>query len=87
MILLTFRHSRDVFVKNQFKSWVPKLFGTNVKFDGCEYGNNYPVLRVGTIDFLKVKDEIPTKGLVSIEGKFDVLTQLSLGVRDFKNEL
>uniref|UniRef100_A0A6H2A0W5 Uncharacterized protein n=1 Tax=viral metagenome TaxID=1070528 RepID=A0A6H2A0W5_9ZZZZ len=87
MVLLTFRHGRDVFVKNQFKSWIPKLFGPNVKFDGCRYGNNYPVLRVGTIDFLKVKDEIPTRGLVSIEGQFDLLHQLSLGLRDFKNEI
>uniref|UniRef100_A0A6H2A3L4 Uncharacterized protein n=1 Tax=viral metagenome TaxID=1070528 RepID=A0A6H2A3L4_9ZZZZ len=87
MVLLTFRHSRDVFIKNQFKNWITKLFGTDVKFDGCQYGNNYPTLIVSLPDFLKVKDDIPTRGLVSIEGKFNLIEELSFGVRDFKNEL
>jgi len=86
MIKLTFFHSRDIFNKDKFHNWITELFGENVSFDGCEFGNYYPTIRISHIDFEKQKTKIPATNLIKIKGKFGVLEQLSLGVRDFSND-
>jgi len=54
---------------------------------GFEYGQRHPTIRVSLSDFEKHKDKIPTFNLVRARGEFDMITQLTLGVRNFDNDL
>ena len=84
MIYLTYYYDRDIFNGNKFRKWITDLFGENVKFNGSE-GRKFPKIEISLTDFETNKNKIPTKNLVSIEGKFTLIEQLGLGVRDFKN--
>lgn len=86
MIYLTFYHGRNIFKGNEFASWIKNNFKT-AKFEGFEYGHYMPMISVTLQEFDAGKDFIPTKNLIRVEGKFDVLTQLVYGVRNFKNEV
>ena len=96
MIYITFRHSRDLFNKNYFKGWVYRVFNFSIedaerpiKFEGCEYGNNYPKISMDTTTFEEVKHKIPVsslKKITKITGVFNIIEQLTLGVRDFSND-
>ena len=83
MIHLTFYHSREIFKGSEFAPWVTKLFPQGVKFEGTECGNYSPTISVTLRDFENAKDRIPTRNLTRIQGKFNTLEQLALGVRDF----
>ena len=85
MIYLTYTYSRDIFKGQNFVKWVYDLFGENARFYGYEYGNRYPILKIGVVDFEKVKDKIPTKNLVKISGSFNAIEWL-LGYREFSND-
>ena len=86
MIYLTFYHGRNIFQGGgNFKPWLSKLF-KSFKFEGFEYGHYLPTISVSRQEFEANKEYIPTANLVRIEGKFDVLEQMTLGVRNFKNE-
>ena len=50
MLYLTFTHSRDIFRKNEFQTWVKTWF-KSARFEGCEYGNHYPTIKVSFIEF------------------------------------
>ena len=54
---LLYRHSRDIFIGNKFKSFVYKYF-KDVRFKGCEYGNNFPTITISNWD--EIKDTLPT---------------------------
>ena len=98
MIYITFKHSRDLFKKDLFHSWVYKTFDFNandladekpIKFEGCEYGNHYPTISMHTGTFEEKKDKIPfssLKKITKIQGVFNTIEQLALGVCNFKNE-
>lgn len=86
MIYLTFYHGRNIFKGNEFASWIKKNF-KSAKFEGFEYGHYMPTISVSLQEFEQFKSFIPTNNLIRIEGKFDVLTQLAYGVRNFKNEV
>ena len=91
MIYLTFTHSRDIFKKNEFQNWI-KIWFKTARFDGCEYGNHYPVIRVGTKEFEiwkshELECKSPKSKLVKIKGVFNSLECLSFGVRNFENDL
>ena len=65
MIYITFRHSRDLFNKEFFQGWVYKTFDFEItdterpiKFEGCEYGNNYPKISMHISVFEKSKHKI-----------------------------
>lgn len=85
MIYLTFYHGRNIFRGHEFSGWIKKHFQT-AKFEGFEYGCYFPKISVSLKEFEAAKDFIPTKNLIRVEGKFDILTQLVFGVRDFKQE-
>ena len=53
---LKYTHCRDIMTKNIWKSWVKKCF-KDVRFEGTEYGNWYPVISVSNWD--DVKDQLP----------------------------
>ncbi len=53
---LKYTHCRDIMTKNIFKSWVKKWF-KDVRFEGNEYGNWYPVISISNWD--DVKDQLP----------------------------
>lgn len=91
MIYLTFKHSRDIFKKNEFQTWV-KRWLPSARFTGCEYGNHYPTISVKTVEFIEWKKHVmecykEKAKVVKVEGVFNVIEQLSLGVRDFSNDL
>ena len=91
MIYLTFTHSRDVFKRNEFQTWIKTWF-PSARFDGCEYGNHYPTIKVSLPEFEEWKKhwlecEKQKAKLVKIKGVFNVIEYLSLGVRDFVNDL
>lgn len=97
MIKITFRHSRDLFIKNLFKSWVYKSFNFNVdddnkpiKFEGCEHGNHYlPSISMSLKTFEESKYKIPLsviKRITKVEGIFNVVEYLVYGVNNFVNE-
>ena len=86
MIYLTYYYDRDIFNGTKFRKWITDLFGTNVKFNGSE-GRRFSEIEINLTDFETNKDKIPTKNLVSIEGKFTLIEQLALGVRNFKNTI
>jgi len=72
-----------------FHSWVRNLF-PSVKYEGVEYRNRYPTIKVSTVDFEENKMNIPVnamKNIVRIRGSFNAIEYLSLGVRDFDNDL
>ena len=86
MIYLTYSYHRDVFLKGgNFKPWIKKLFGENVDFEGFTSGMYEPTIGISLSDFEDNKDKIPTNNLIQIEGRFDILEQLALGVRNFIN--
>lgn len=88
MIYLTFTYSRDVFNGPCLRHWVEKYFkSSDYRFMGFEYGQRHPTIRVSLSDFEKHKDKIPTFNLVRARGEFDMITQLTLGVRNFDNDL
>lgn len=91
MIYLTFTHSRDIFKKNEFQNWI-KIWFTTARFEGCEYGNHYPTIKVSLSEFEEWKKhwlecEKQKSKLVKIKGVFDILNQLVLGIREFENDL
>ncbi len=85
MILLKFYHSRNVFKGHEFASWLRQF--KSAKFEGFEYGRYFPQVSISLQEFEQFKDSIPTKNLVEIEGRFDILMQLVFGVRNFKNRI
>ena len=86
-IYLTFRHTRNILKNGFFCPWIKDLFGDDVKFQGCEYGNNYPTIRIHISSFEKSKNKIPAKNLIKIRGFFSTVEQLSLGIRNFSNDI
>lgn len=86
MLYLTFYHGRNIFRGQEFASWIKNHF-KSAKFEGFEYGHYMPTISISLQEFEVGKDFIPTKNLIRVEGKFDVLTQLVYGVRNFKNEV
>jgi len=91
MIYLTFTHSRDIFKKNEFQNWI-KIWLKSARFEGCEYGNHYPIIKVEFTEFVTWKKhqlecEKQKSRLVKIEGIFTFLEQLSFGFRNFENTL
>ena len=90
MIYLTFTHSRDIFKKNEFQNWI-KIWFKTARFEGCEYGNHYPTIKVSLLEFEEWKEQLECEKqkakLVRIRGFFDICEQLSLGVRNFENDL
>lgn len=87
-IYLTYKYNRDVFKKEgDFKPWVRRILGDSVKFHEFNCGMSEPTLVLQLADFEKAKNSIPTKNLIKIQGRFNVLQYLSLGVRDFENEI
>jgi len=86
-IFLTYKYNRDVFLHDEFKPWIKKLFGDCVKFHGFAFGRSEPTIQIHVSDFEKHKDEIPTSNLIQIRGFFSVVEQLSMGIRNFKNQL
>ena len=87
MIYLTYSYHRDIFLHQEFKPWIKKLFGENVRFEGFTSGMYEPTISISLSDFEDNKDKIPTNNLIQIEGKFSMLEQLACGVRDFKNSI
>jgi len=85
-VYLTFRHTRNIFRNNVFIPWIQDLFGDDVKFEGCEYDNNYPTIKIHVSSFEKNKSNIPTNNLIKIKGVFSAVEQLSLGIRNFSND-
>ena len=53
---LKYTHCRDIMTKNIFKKWIKKWF-KDVRFEGTEYGNWYPVISISNWD--DVKDQLP----------------------------
>lgn len=96
-IRITFRHSRNLFNKELFKGWVYRVFDFTtedekrpIRFEGCEHGNNYPIISMSLMTFENVKNQIPesvAKNIVRIRGIFNVLEFLTFGVNDFDNDL
>lgn len=87
-IYLTYSFHRNVFQKGgDFKPWIKKLFGDNVRFEGFTSGMHEPTIGISLQDFEANKDKIPQHNLIEIKGEFDLLTQLACGVRCFSNEL
>ena len=96
MIYITFRHTRDLFTGNIFQKWVYNSFDFTIndiekpfKFEGCEYGNNYPKISMSFLIFEKSKNKIPLsflKKVTKIQGVFSVIEQLVLGVCNFEND-
>ena len=91
MVHITFNHSRDIFKKNEFQVWIKRSL-KSARFEGCESGNYYPTISISTDDFLKWKahrmaDEKQKSRIVRIRGEFDILEQLSIGIRSFDNDL
>ena len=86
MIYLTFYHDRNVFRGHEFIGWIKKNF-PSAKFEGFECGRYLPTISISLQEFENGKTNIPTKNLIRIEGRFDILTQLVYGVRNFKNEV
>jgi len=53
---LTYTHTRNLFQKNEYKSFVAKYF-KDVDFLGCECGNWNPSIKVS--NWNEVKDSLP----------------------------
>lgn len=89
MIYITYKYNRDVFEKGgNFKPWVRKAFGESVQFHGYDCGMYEPTIKVYSIKaFEEGKNKMKTSNLLKIEGVFNVIEQLALGVRNFKNEI
>lgn len=86
MIYLTFYHGRNIFRGQEFVGWIKKNF-PSAKFEGFEYGHYMAIISIPLAEFEAGKTNIPTKNLIRVEGKFDLLTKLAFGVKDFKNEV
>jgi len=53
---LKYTHSRDLFIKNEFKPFV-RIYFKDVKFEGCEFGNWGASITISNWD--EVKDMLP----------------------------
>ena len=60
--LLTYTHSRDLFIKNEFKPFVKKYF-KDVRFEGCESGKWNPTISISNWE--EVKDILPKYAIPS----------------------
>ncbi|WP_431129694.1 hypothetical protein [Flagellimonas flava] len=87
MIYITYKYHRDVFEKGgNFKPWVRKAFGDNVRFHGFGYGMYEPTIKIDSVSvFEEGKDRLKTKNIIQIAGTFNTIDQLALGVRNFVN--
>ena len=63
MHLLTYGHMRNLFSGTEFQNWVEKYF-ENVSFEGAEFGNYFPKIKVsnwGEVKHLVPKSYKPIK--------------------------
>jgi len=72
--ILTYYHTRNLFTKNEFKSFVKKYF-KDVKYLGAECGNYSPSISISNWDEIKYK--IP-KYAIPIKIGFDMTNMTSL---------
>lgn len=55
-IKLTYIHSRNIFIKNEFKAFIYKYF-KDVRFEGFDFGYWLPTISISNWD--EVKDILP----------------------------
>jgi len=66
---LTYRHTRNIFVKEQWKSFVTKYF-QNPVFQYCKYENNFKIIAVDNYE--EVKDKLPKYAQpIKVQDKID----------------
>ncbi len=53
---LTYTHGRDIFKGSEFKLFINKYF-KDVRFEGFESGNWYPIISISNWD--DIKDKLP----------------------------
>lgn len=68
---LTYIHTRNLFIRNEFKSFVNRYF-KDVKFKGCSSGNWDPIIEISNWD--EIKDILPKSYTpAKIENKKDII--------------
>ena len=85
--ILTYTHTRNLFIKTKFKPFVNKYF-KDVRFLGCEYGNWEPSISISNWEEIKYqlpKYAIPAK--VELDKNISFLEAISFGQLGLAREI